>query len=269
MRLNIENTLIQDNLYPLAGYREKDVESKFVSVMKPIEQDVLQIESALLLHNIPLYAALAAGFFFYFLVAYLLSKTTFPSLVSAVILVPTFHLFYCLGGMNLLRKLYLKTLPELANDNKRRVRSLEEIVSYIAQPMKWGWRLAFFVYRTFLCPNVVDTSALIIATIILGYIFKLINFFLLMLIIVVLILVLPAVFTMTPAGDFLEKYINDLKAKKSEKKEEPKAEEKKEEPKAEEKKEEPKSEEKKEEEPKAEENNEEQKPEEEHKEENQ
>ncbi|KAH0794714.1 hypothetical protein GPJ56_001466 [Histomonas meleagridis] len=254
MRLNIENTLIQDNLYPLAGYREKDVNAKFVSVMKPIEQDVLQIQAALLLHNIPLFIVLAIGFIGYFFLAYLLSKT-FPSLVSAVILVPTFHLFYCLGGMKYLRKLYLAKLPELAADNKRRVRSLEEIVPYFAPLLKWGWRVAFFVYRTYLCPNIVDTSALIICSIIIGCIFKLINFFILMLILVIFALAIPAILTMTPAGDFIEKYINDLKAKraqKDEKKEEPKSEVKKEEPKSEEKKEEEKKEEPKEEEKKEE-----------------
>lgn len=226
-RLNRPNTLIEDNLYPLAGYRQQDIVTKFVTMLKPIEEDILQIESALLLHNIPLYGALAGGFITFFLLAYVLSKSCFPSFVSAVILVPCFHLFYVCGGVDLLRKLY-KQIPELAEDNKRRVRSLEEIVSFIWFPLLWGWRIGFFVYRTFKCPNVIDTAFLIIATIILGSLGKLMNFFMLCLIAVVLILALPGVLTMTPAGDFVVNFLNERKNKTQKIGEEPKKEEKKE-----------------------------------------
>ena len=69
---------------------------------------------------------------------------------------------------------------------------------------------------------------LIIATIILGSLGKLMNFFMLCLIAVVLILALPGVLTMTPAGDFVVNFLNERKNKTQKIGEEPKKEEKKE-----------------------------------------
>ena len=100
MRLNRENTLIENNLYPLAGFKPADVQAKFVSVLKPFETDILNIESALLLHNIPLFGALA-GFFIGF---WLLSRIICPAVIStlsyAFIVIPLFHLFYLVGGVD-------------------------------------------------------------------------------------------------------------------------------------------------------------------------
>ncbi|OHT17512.1 hypothetical protein TRFO_02554 [Tritrichomonas foetus] len=216
MRLNRENTLIENNLYPCAGFHPKDVQAKFVKALEPFKTDILNIESALLLHNIPLFSALA-GFCLVFLIfSNCLVKSFVPSLAYGIILVPLFHLFYCLGGVEFGRKLY-KDLPELGAEDPLRIRPLEEIVSWFWFPILWGWRIGFYIYRTFVCPNIIDTSALIIITIILGCILRAINIFYLLIFVLTLAFAAPAVLTRTPAGDVVKQFLQDLKEKHAKK----------------------------------------------------
>ena len=218
MRLNRENTLIENNLYPLAGFKPADVQAKFVSVLKPFETDILNIESALLLHNIPLFGALA-GFFIGF---WLLSRIICPAVIStlsyAFIVIPLFHLFYLVGGVDFGRKLYAQ-IPELPENDPTRVRPLTEIVSWFWFPILWGWRAAFFVYRTFVCPNLVDTAFLIIATFILNLFARIISPFTILFILIIVTFSAPAILTRTPARELFQQALQQIKEKVNQKKE--------------------------------------------------
>lgn len=210
MRLSRENTLIENNLYPCAGMHPKDVQTKFVKALKPYENDILNLESALLLHNIPLLAAFGGYLLVFLIVSNMLVHSFVSSLAYGIIFVPLFHLFYCLGGVEFGRKLY-KQLPTLSAEDPLRIRPLEELVSWFWFPILWGWRFGFFVYRTFVCPNVVDTAAFIVLVILVNLIFKVINIFILLIILLVLGLAAPAVLTRTPAGDYVNKFLEDMK----------------------------------------------------------
>lgn len=214
MRLNRENTMIENNQYPLAGLHPEDVQKKLVEYCRPIERDILQIEAALLLHNIPLLVAFGGFLLAFVIVSGLLIADGFPSLAYGIIFVPLFHLFWCAGGVEFGRKLYLKELPEArGEDDPQRVRSLEELMQWFWFPMLWGWRVAFFVYRTFVLPNIVDTAAFIIIVTILGLLCKAINVFVLLGLLIVAGLAAPAVLALTPAGEKVKQFLEDRKKK--------------------------------------------------------
>ena len=219
MRLNRENTMIENNLYPLAGFHPEDGQKKLCEMLAPLEQDILQIQGALLLHNIPLFVQLTGILLGFVVLSSVLASKGVPSLVYGAIFVPLWHLFYHLGGVTLLRKSYLKELPKLDEKNPRRIRTVEELMNWFYLPMTWGWRIGFFIYRTFVCPNVVDTGAMIVVFVLLGAIFKAINGFVVMGLLVVLFLATPAVLAMTPAGDFVKNVLEEMEKKKKAKKE--------------------------------------------------
>jgi hypothetical protein len=213
MRLNRENTLIENNLYPLAGCHPAEVQTKFVELLKPLESDILQIEAALLLHNIPLLIVFG-GFVLGFLG---LSRALTPCVISyltyAIIVVPVLTLVYTLGGVAFGRSLYLKDLPDLPPADPRRIHSLEEIVSYAWAPLLWGWRAAFFVYRTYVCPNPLDAGALVIGAIILGLLAKIVNPLSLLLTAAVIGLAAPAVLALTPAKQLIGEIIAAVRSR--------------------------------------------------------
>jgi ABC-type transport system involved in cytochrome bd biosynthesis fused ATPase/permease subunit len=213
-RLNRENSLIENNLYPLAGLHPDAVEDKFAEILAPFEQDILNVESALLLHNIPLLGVFAGFLVSFLILSILLTKHAISPLVYAIILVPVLDLVYLLGGVDFGRTLY-KPLPQLPPDDPSRVRTLKELLHWFAPTLKWGWRVAFYVYRTFVCPNAFDAIIVILATIFLGLLGKVVNLLVIILVLLVLALVVPAILTKTPAGQFV-KQLGDESRKKAE-----------------------------------------------------
>jgi hypothetical protein len=213
MRLNRENTLIENNLYPLAGFHSAEAQKKFVEILKPIERDILQIQAALLLYNIPLLIVFAGFLISFLYLSVLLTPVVISYLTYAIIAVPLLTLVYTLGGVDFARTLYLKDLPDLEATNPRRVRTLEEIVSYVWVPLLWGWRIAFFVYRTFVCPNGIDAIALVLGAVIIGWVSKLVNPIGVLFVAVVIGLVTPALFTLTPLKSYLGQLVAAIKSK--------------------------------------------------------
>jgi hypothetical protein len=213
MRLNRENTLIENNLYPLAGCHAPEVQTKFVEILKPIENDILQIEAALLLYNIPLLLVFAGFLISFLYLSILITPCIVSYLTYALIAFPLLTLVYTAGGVDFARTLYLRELPELSQDDPRGIRSLDEVVSYVWFPLLWGWRLAFFVYRTFVCPNAIDAITLVVGSIFLGWVFKLLNPLKLLFIATPIALISPAVFSLTPAKKYLSQLISAIKSK--------------------------------------------------------
>jgi hypothetical protein len=211
-RLWRRNTLIEDNLYPLAGCHPPEVKAKFADSLEPIKEDIIQIEAALLLHNIRLFVVVVV-----FVVAFLSLSLVLSSVLSplawAAIVVPLATLVYNFGGVGLARSFYFK-LPDSAYNGPARVRSLDEILDFAWFPLLWGWRIAFFVYRTYVCPNGVDAVVLIVAVVLIALVGKIINFLAILLAIAIVLLITPAVLTRTPLGTWAAQHIEGLRKKK-------------------------------------------------------
>jgi hypothetical protein len=166
-----------------------------VHILTPFEDDILQLESALLLHNLPLFAALV-----FFLVGFLwlslaLTHSCLSPLVYVIIVIPALHLFYLWGGVDVGRSLYAESLPRLPPDDITRVRTVKELLGWFAPIIQWGLQAMSGVYRTFVDPNVVDTVVLVIGVILLGVFARLVNPLRLLLWLVVIGLAAPAVLT--------------------------------------------------------------------------
>jgi hypothetical protein len=207
MRLNRENSLIENNLYPLAGYHPPDIQKKFVEYLKPLEADILQVQAALLLHNLRLLGVLVAFFVGIESLAIWITPCIISYLTLAFITVPALTVVYTIGGVSFARKLYLSQLPALPATDPRRIRTLEEAVSYVWFPLLWGWRAAFFVYRLYVCPNAIDTVGFAVGAIVIGWIFKLLSFLALLLIATLCLFTGPALCTLTPGGKLIQQLI--------------------------------------------------------------
>jgi len=211
MRLNRENTLIENNLYPFAGLKDEDVKKKFVSALEPHQEIIDQIQSAMFLHNIPLFSVILSiivGFWILCLVLYRI----LPKPVFMIILIPLFHLLYCFDLHKFVKKFFGK-LPELSENDPCKLWTIEQIVDLVHKPALLIWRIGFFIYRTFLCPNPVDTIVFILATIVLGFLGSRFNFVIIAGIKLILFFCAPAILTKTPAGPFLKGLLNKQKPK--------------------------------------------------------
>jgi phosphatidylglycerophosphatase A len=137
----------------------EEIQQKFVKAIAPYKEYFDQFESALLLHNIPLFVALAGIVLGYIIVlSFLYCKLS--SAVVLIILVPLLELLYCFDVHIHIKKLF-KPLPTLDEKDPKRIRTPEEIMKFLWKPILLIWRAGFFVYRTFRCPNPVDTIAFI------------------------------------------------------------------------------------------------------------
>lgn len=202
MRLNRQNTLIEDNLQPCAGMTPEEIQKKFVKAIEPYKEYIDQIQGALYLTNIPLFALLIGTVIAVFVIFGVLSAIL-PRTAVLLITIPLLELFYCFDAQKLVKKLFIE-LPEKQADAPDRIRSLEEIVAIFWKPALFIWRVGFFVYRTIVCPNVVDTITLILATIIVSLINKHLCLITICAILFVLALIAPAILIKTPVGESLK-----------------------------------------------------------------
>lgn len=252
MRLNRENTMIENNLYPLAGYHTKDVIAYMAKACAPYKEYFDQVQAGLYLLNIPMYAFMIV-FVIFTCFTFSVIRRTFGSLALGIVIVPYFYLFHCTGFVEkVLKARIFKPIPEIAETERYHIRSLEEIFALIWFPVLWVWRIGFFIYRTYVCPCTVDTIGLIIGIFLLSFIGQMINYVILLSVLIIICMILIPLYVKTTALDQVIKIISDFINSKQ--KTEKKADDKKDEaPKAEEKKEEaPKEEAPKEEEKPAE-----------------
>ena len=191
MRLNRENTLIENNLQPCSGMRAEEIQKKFVKALEPYKDYIDQFQAALLLYNVPLFGVIMGIAVGLFIVFELLRCSSVPNVVVSIIAIPILELLYCFDVHLRIKKLFIE-LPQTAPNAPDRIRSLEELVSYIYKPVLTIWRIGFFVYRTFLCPNVVDTIVLIVVSILLGLISRILPFFEIICLSIIILLAIPA-----------------------------------------------------------------------------
>ena len=86
-------------------------------------------------------------------------------------------------------------IPDLPEDAPNRIRSLKEIVTIIYKPLTFLYQFFFFIYRTYVCPNIVDTIAILGIFILLGIICIAVNVIIIISIPIYTFLILPPLLT--------------------------------------------------------------------------
>ena len=194
MRISRENTMIENYLYPLAGMTDEEIIDYFTDYFSSLSDVIYQIEAALLLHNIPLYAIIVFGMFTLLYLLRVVADSSFPTPLFAFALIPLFQLFRSVGGFSIFRPMKIN-IPDLPPDAPNRIRDLKEIIEIIYKPLTFSWRLAFFIYRTYVRPNLIDTIALLLLIAIIGLICMVVDFTVLIGIPLAVVLFAPAILT--------------------------------------------------------------------------
>lgn len=202
MRINRENTLIEDNSFPLAGMRESDIIDYFTDKCAPYSYIFEQVQTALYLHNIPLYSAIVimVALFLYILRA--VNNSRFPTIFFLIMIYPIQCFFLKIGGNNIINSLCID-INTIHETEPNRIRSVREIVSLSWKPVLFCWRMLFFVYRVFVLPNTIDIIVLIIGTVIIGLILSIINGVFILGLILCLFLIFPPLLTRNSVYKFL------------------------------------------------------------------
>ena len=190
MRINRPNTLIENNLQPYAGMIPEEIQEKIVEKLTPYKEYVDQFQAALFLLNPTLYGIILGTVIGLIVLFSLLIASPIPNTIVLIIAVPILHLFYCFDCHERIKKLFIE-IPEQNKENKLRVYSLEEIAAFIYKPVVVISRIVFFVYRTIVCPNPIDTIVFILSMLILGCFLKII--LIIFAIALVVLLVIPPI----------------------------------------------------------------------------
>ncbi|OHS96635.1 hypothetical protein TRFO_37155 [Tritrichomonas foetus] len=202
MRINRENTLIEDNSYPLAGMHEEDICNYLTTVLKPYEPFFNQFQAAVLLHNVPLYITILLISFVFLYTFKIIVDSEFPTIFFLIALYPMVNLILLIGGQNVLTNLCIE-IPELPESAPDRVRPIHEIIQIVWKPLIFTWRAAFFAYRTFLCPNIVDIIVFLAVVIISGLLLCVLDGLLILSILVAICLIFPPLLTREVVYAFL------------------------------------------------------------------
>ena len=202
MRINIRNTLIEDNSYPLAGMREADVCKYFTDALRPYTFIIDQVQGALFLHNVPLFCTMLVGAFAFVYSLKIVNDSDFPTVLYYLALVPIINLLLKLGGANMLRSLCVD-LPDLDESEPNRIRSIEEIVQIGWQPLLYGWRVLFFVYRLYLRPNIVDICVFLFVVGVFGLLCCVVDVLSVFAVCLLLCLLFPPLLTRKVVSNFL------------------------------------------------------------------
>lgn len=194
MRLNRENTLIEDNSYPLEGMHEEDICEYFTSVFKPYESIIKQFEAALFLHNVPLYITIIIICGIFITSFKVVVESEFPTIIFLICLYPSINLLLLVGGRNMLSSLCIE-IPDLPEGSPSRVMNVEEIVNIIWKLLTFVWRIVFFAYRTFVCPNVIDIIVFLFTVIVCGLLLCVLDGLFILSVILAILLFFPPLLT--------------------------------------------------------------------------
>jgi hypothetical protein len=185
------------------GGRASELQSKFATFLTPYSDHILQLQSALLLHNVPLFAAICVFLSAFLAASYFLTR----SLIYLAVVVPSVQLLSALRFFDFFRALYLSELPNLSDTNPRRVRALDGLLALAAAPIRLGCLGVVYVGRVLRAPNVMDNLIIIMAIVILEFLFQAVDAFVVAAVIIAVALAAPAVLTMTPIVGYAKKYI--------------------------------------------------------------
>ena len=194
MRITRENTIIEDKSYPLAGMREDDICDFLTAHLKPFEPVTCQIQAAIFLHNVPLYITMLLTCSIFLYSFKVVSCSEFPTMIFIISLYPLINLILLIGGKNVLQSMCIQ-IPQLPESAPDRIRPINEIIKLGWKPIVFLWRVGFFIYRTYLCPNVVDIVLFLFVAIVSGLLLCTLDGILILSILVAICLILPPLIT--------------------------------------------------------------------------
>jgi len=186
--------MIENYQYPLAGMEEEEICEYFTDLLSPYSSFFDHLQSALYLHNIPLFCFIFIFVLGFFHLLKVIVSSKFPTVFFLASIIPVVQLFCLLGG-NSLFKTILRDMPVLPIDDPKHIRPVKSIVRHLWKPLSSLWMLGFFVYRTLLCPNVVDTITLLILITLVGLLFCIFDFILIFQVIAIFFLIVPSILT--------------------------------------------------------------------------
>jgi hypothetical protein len=176
------------------------VRAKVNELLSSHEDDIRQIEAALLLHNPVLFGVIDGIVVAFFLSSILLTRCLISPVVYAFILIPLYHLLSLTGAGGFVRKFYLSELPALNDDDPSRVRSLADVIDLLLPGLTLFYSGLDFAVATLKSPIPADTLILLVVVLSLALIGQIVNLFVVLLIFSVLALLTPIILTKTPAG---------------------------------------------------------------------
>lgn len=202
MRISRENTLIEDNSYPLAGMHEADIIDYFTDKLSPYSYFFEQVQSALYLHNLPLYFTIVIIVIMFLYTLKVVENSRFPTIIFLTMIYPIQCFFLKVGGNSIFNSLCID-LNTINETGPNRIRSVREIISLSWKPILFCWRLLFFIYRVFVKPNVIDITVLMIGTMLIGLILCMINGVFILGLFLSLFLIFPPLLTRNYVYTFL------------------------------------------------------------------
>jgi hypothetical protein len=185
---------------------------KFIELATKHETDIRQIQAALLLHNIRFYVVLVALFYGFSVLSLVLTEFFISPVTYALAFYPVISLLSVLIPRKLAGLLYLRALPDLDAADPRRLRSIDELADLVGYPMQILTPVASWIRETLVRPAPVETSMLILGTVLLGFVFKVISPFVILLIVGTAALTAPALFTRTNFAETIKRRVHKLKA---------------------------------------------------------
>ena len=206
MRICRENTLIENNLYPFAGNTPEEIIDYFTKLFSPFAEILYQIEGALLFHNIPLYLVICLLSTMLLYASHIVVVSSFPTFFYLISLIPLIQFFRSIGAFTMFKSLTIE-LPKLPQDAPNRIRTLKEIIELIYPLLAFIWRFVFFIYRTFLCPNFVDTLALLLLFVFSGFIVMVLDFTIVLIFPLLIILLAPGILTRKSVYDGIMRHL--------------------------------------------------------------
>lgn len=194
--------MIENSSFPLAGWRENDIKAFFTELLRPYTGIIIQIQAALLFHNIPLYCVIVFSAIVFIYLLSIVVYSDFPTIFYFISVIPVFNAFLLLGGKEFLHSLCVE-LPDLPVTSSKRIRSLDEIVSILWRPLLYVWRVVFFIYRMYLCPNIVDISVFLVIIAIIGLLLCVVNGIVVLSVNLIILLTFPGILTRDAVYHFI------------------------------------------------------------------
>jgi hypothetical protein len=180
------------------------LQEDLISILSLRSSALLQIEAALLLHNIPLFLAILFTTLPFLILSYFLTVYLIPPLVYVFLCFPLFQLLQLFQFARLFRLLFLPVLP--SDSGPRRIRSIEELVRLFWGGISWAVRNAGRAVRAVVSPGPLDCAFTILGIIVADIVCQAVNPFLLLAGIEVIVMVAPGIITLTPIVEFVTEF---------------------------------------------------------------
>jgi hypothetical protein len=169
-----------------------------------------QIQAAVLLHNPPLFLAFIGLFLSFTLISITITTDFISPIAYVLVLWPAYSLakeFALRQIKTFIVRLYIQ-IPQLGEDVAYRLRSPDELTDLVLPAVVWRDSVGAWHHRTLAHPGAVDTTVLILGTLLVGFVCRAVNPFGLIAVSGCAVLGLPALLT---RSNFLEYWRSMLK----------------------------------------------------------